>query len=127
MSSPLFLTLDQIILFHRKGLDLFGGTDGIRDEGALQSAVAQSLQVYFYENGDLFDIASSYCFHIAQAQAFLDENKRTAVAAGLTFLKLNGIDTSVDITLQFHEAMIQIANQQINRKELAHLLRKWLS
>jgi prophage maintenance system killer protein len=51
MSSPLFLTLDQIILFHRKGLDLFGGTDGIRDEGALQSAVAQSLQVYFYANG----------------------------------------------------------------------------
>lgn len=70
----------------------------MRDRNAFESAVAQAQQIYFYEQGDLFDIAAAYCFYIAQAQAFIDGNKRAAVAAGLTFLQINGVDTNKDIT-----------------------------
>lgn len=54
---------------------------GIRDSGGLSSAVGQPLNDYFYGQADLFAIAAAYAFHIAQAQAFLDGNKRTAITS----------------------------------------------
>jgi death-on-curing protein len=51
---------------------MWGGLHGIRDENALESAIAQPQNVYFYGDGDLFEIAASYAFHIAESQAFFD-------------------------------------------------------
>ncbi len=51
----------------------------------LSSAVGQPLNDYFYGQADLFAIAAAYAFHIAQAQAFLDGNQRTAITAALSF------------------------------------------
>jgi len=79
--------------------------------------------VYFYAQGDLFDVAAAYCFHIAQAQAFIDGNKRTAVAAALTFMDSNGVSTDFD-SMPLYEAMIAIAEKQMDKGELAALLRK---
>ena len=66
----------------------------MRSEDALESAIAQPLNVYFYGNGDLYEIAAAYAFHIAESQAYFDGNKRTAVQAATDFLEINGIDTS---------------------------------
>ena len=93
MSDSVFLTAAQIEAFHQRGLELYGGSEGLRDRSLFESAVAQAQNVYWYAYGDLYDIAAAYCFHIAQAQAFLDGNKRAAMSAGLTFLKLNGVET----------------------------------
>jgi death-on-curing protein len=117
------LSVAQVEGFHKRSLELFGGTDGLRDRNLFEGAVAQAQNVYWYGHGDLFEIAAAYCFHIAQAQAFLDGNKRTAVAAGLTFLKVNGVDVSVDITKPVYEAMIDIANHELDRDGLSGLLR----
>ena len=86
MSEPLFLSVQQVQRLHRKLIDVFGGTHGLREPGLLESAVVQPQNVYHYAGGDLFDIAAAYAFHIAQAQAFLDGNKRAGMATALAFL-----------------------------------------
>ncbi|WP_269542053.1 type II toxin-antitoxin system death-on-curing family toxin [Cerasicoccus fimbriatus] len=123
---PVFLTTEQVERLHRRSLDLYGGQDGLRDRPLFEGSVAQAQQVFVYEEADVFGIAAAYCFHLAQAQAFVDGNKRTAVAAGLTFLNLNGIETDRDISDRLYDAMIAIANRQLSRQELADLLRELL-
>ena len=122
MSDPLFLTVDQIELLHRRAIERFGGLSGTRDHNALESAVIQPRNVYYYVHGDLHDVAAAYCFHIAEAQAFIDGNKRTAVAAALIFLEANGISTDFD-SMPLNEAMIAIAEKRMNKTSLAALLR----
>jgi death-on-curing family protein len=63
-------------------------------KGRLESANRSTSERYFYGNGDLYEIAGAYAYHIAESQAFLDGNKRTAVRAALDFLEINGVDTS---------------------------------
>ena len=124
MKEPVFLTAGQVEGFHHRALELFGGLDGLRDRALFESAVAQAQNVYWYGDGDLYAIAAAYGFHLAQAQAFLDGNKRTALATALTFLKLNGVDTRRDITAPLLQALIAVANRELNRDGLAALLRQ---
>jgi death-on-curing protein len=123
MSDPIFLEPELVEEYHKRSLELFGGLDGLRDRGLFIGAVMQAQNVYWYGKGDLFDIAAAYCFYIAQAQAFLDGNKRTAVAAGLAFLEFNGMDTDRDIDEELFDAMIALANHEMTREQLAMLLR----
>ncbi len=126
MSDPIFLTAAQIEAFHRRGLELHGGSEGLRNR-PLEGAVAQAQNVYWCASGDLYDIAAAYCFHIAQAQAFLDGNKRAAMAAGLAFLKLNGVKTNIELTTPLYHALIDIAEHRLDREGLAALLRELLA
>ena len=82
--------------------------------------------MYWYASGDLYDIAA-YSFHIAQAQAFLDGNKRAAMAAGLAFLKLNGVKTNIELTMPLYNALIDIAERRLDCEGLAVLLRDLLA
>jgi len=128
MNEPEFLDAASIEEYHRESLAKWGGQDGVRDTVLLESAISQPQQVYcYYDGADLFDIAAAYCFHIAQNQAFFDGNKRTAVAAGLAFLKINGVNTNRDIEQDLFDAMIAIANDNMNREGLAILLRELFS
>jgi death-on-curing protein len=121
--EPRFLTRAQIERLHDQSLAEFGGSAGVRDEGLIDSALASAKNPYFYGYGDLFDIAAAYAFHLAESQAFLDGNKRTAIGAALTFLDLNGI-TRLPDDAALYDAMIAIANKQLNKVGLAALFRK---
>jgi len=125
--EPVFLAREQIDQIHRDQINEFGGLHGLRDEGALESAIAQPLNVYFYGNGDLYEIAGAYAYHIAESQAYLDGNKRTAVQAALDFLEINGIDTSRLPELATYEAMIAVANHEMDRIGLAQFFREALN
>lgn len=76
---------------HRESIARFGGSDGLRDEGLLESALArpQNRQAYAAE-ASVFELAADYCFGIASNHPFLDGNKRTAILSAATFLSLNG-------------------------------------
>lgn len=121
------MTAAQVESFHQRALELFGGSDGLRDRSLFEGAVAQAQNVYWYGAGDLYDLAAAYCFHISQAQAFVDGNKRTAVVAALTFLKLNGVDTKVELTTPLYHAMIEISEHRLDREGLGVLLRQLLA
>ncbi len=121
--EPVFLTLGQVAALHRLSLEQHGGQEGLRDEAAFESAVLQPHHIWIYAQGDLFEVAAAYAFHLAESQAFLDGNKRTGMAAALTFLKLNG-KTVTRHTDELHGAMIAIAKRQMGKTELAALLRR---
>jgi death on curing protein len=93
----------------------------------LESAIAQPQNVYFYGDGDLYEIAAAYAFHIAESQAYFDGNKRTAIQAAVDFLEINGIDTRALPELATYKAMIRVATHELDRSGLAVFLREALS
>jgi len=101
--------------------------DGLRDPGAFASALHQPEAVWFYAQGDLFELAGAYAFHLAQNQPFIDGNKRVAVAVALTFLELNGVNTSSCPDQVFYDAMIAIAEKRLDKAGLAGVFRTHLS
>jgi death on curing protein len=123
-TSPIFLTVEAVCQLHDLGLERYGGLNGIRDMGLLESAVAQARASFGGEflHKDLFEMAAAYAFHIAQNQPFIDGNKRAALAAALVFLDLNGaaIEQPTDI---LYEAMIGLAEHKLDKPGLAKILR----
>ena len=92
MSEPRWLDIDIVLDFHAEQLALFGGADGIRDRGLLESALARPINKFAYGETDLSALAAAYGFGIARNHPFIDGNKRTALAAMIVFLGLNRID-----------------------------------
>jgi len=123
VSEPTFLTLDEVMQIHTFSLAEYGGTEGVRDPGLVESALASAKNTFFYGAGDIFDVAASYAFHLAEAQAFLDGNKRTAVSAALIFLARNGAYVTPP-TQRMYEAMIDIAEKRMSKADLASFFRE---
>ena len=92
MSEPEWLDLDIVLDFHAEQLALFGGADGVRDLGLLESALARPVNKFAYGESDLAVLATAYGFGIARNHPFIDGNKRTALASVIVFLGLNGIE-----------------------------------
>ncbi len=123
MAEPEFISREVLAELHEESIRLFGGTLGVRDEDGLQSALGAPLNTWLYGRGDLYDVAAAYAFHIAQAQAFLDGNKRTAIGAALLFLRANGVHGRPD-QLRLYDAMIAIAERRLDKAGLAALFRE---
>jgi len=90
VTEPEWLELGIVIDFHAEQLALFGGLDGIRDLGLLESALARPQNKFAYGETNLAALAASYGFGIARNHPFIDGNKRTALASMIVFLNLNG-------------------------------------
>jgi death on curing protein len=124
VSAIIFLSRGLILELHRRSLREHGGSEGIRDEGGLESAIAQAQHDHYYGGVDLFGVAAAYAFHIAEAQAFIDGNKRTGIGAALLCLELGGVDTTVTTSDILYDAMIAIARRELDKAGLAALLRQ---
>ena len=113
------LTLGEIIALHRAIVASSGGADGLRDLGALESAIAQPKATF--DSVDLYpsliEKASALAHGLAMNHPFLDGNKRIAHAAMATVLDLNGcsIDASVD---EQERLMLDLAAGKVSRAEL---------
>jgi death-on-curing protein len=123
--EPLFLTAAEVLSFHSYQIQRFGGEEGIRDAGLLESALAQPCVSYDgnWLHKDLYEMASAYAFHICKNHPFLDGNKRTAFVSALVFLKLNGIFVS-DPKEKLPEAIENIAKNILSKASFAELLRE---
>jgi death-on-curing protein len=124
-SPPEFLTIEEVCALHRVQLERWGGQDGVRDLGALESAIAQPQATFEgeYLHDDIFAMAAAYAFHLAESQAFVDGNKRTGLDAALTFLALNGFRIA-DPEGALFDAMIEISARVLTKRELGNLLRE---
>jgi death-on-curing protein len=91
VTEPLWLSLEIVQDIHSEQLARFGGPDGIRDVGLLESALARPLNRFAYGEEDLAVLAACYAFGIAKNHPFIDGNKRVAFLAMITFLRLNDI------------------------------------
>lgn len=121
MSEHLWLTLEQVLFIHKKMIDAFGGTHGIRDEGLLQSALARPLNFYHYQHADIFVCAAVYAEGIAHNHPFLDGNKRTAFTSAGMFLRLNGIHLGPHAS--YDMVMVDVVENRMTLLELAQYLR----
>jgi death-on-curing protein len=122
-AEPKFLTLAEVLYLHDESLVRYGGSAGIREPGLIESALGSAQNTFVYGQGGLFEIAAAYAFHIAQSQAFVDGNKRTAVAAAISFLRKNGVYFSKDDG-SVYQAMIAIAEKRLDKNGLAAVLKQ---
>ncbi len=90
MTEISWLTREAIDIFHEEQLREHGGLAGIKDENALEAALARPLNKAAYGQPDLFELAAAYLYGIARNHPFADGNKRTAFVAAYTFLRLHG-------------------------------------
>ncbi|MEK7466055.1 MAG: type II toxin-antitoxin system death-on-curing family toxin [Planctomycetota bacterium] len=93
--TPVFLTLEQVLEVHREQLSLFGGSDGVRDQGLLDAALAMPRAGFGgeYAHEDIPAMAAAYLFHLVKNHPFIDGNKRVGAAVALIFLGLNGLES----------------------------------
>ena len=85
-----WVTVEDAILAHQQSIANFGGSDGIRDVGGLESALAYPQNLAAYGHAGLAELAARYLFAIAKNHAFVDGNKRTAWTVMRLFVGLNG-------------------------------------
>jgi death-on-curing protein len=123
-----YLTLGEVVALHRAVLESSGGASGVRDLGALESALAQprasfggvDLHVSVYAK------AAALGFSLALNHPFLDGNKRVAHAAMETFLLLNGFEIDAAIDEQ-ERLMLDLAAGRVTRQQLADWLQMHLA
>ena len=122
-SEPQFLTREIVDAIHEEQISQHGGLRGLRSESALDSAIAQAKNVFYYGFGDLYEVAAAYAFHLAESQAYFDGNKRTGVQAALVFLEGHDVDTRLLPERATYDAMIKIAKHELDRPGLAAFFR----
>lgn len=122
-----YLTLGEVVVLHRAILELSGGASGIRDLGALESALAQPRATLGGSDlhSSLHAKAAALGFSLALNHPFLDGNKRVAHAAMEAFLMLNGSEIIATIDEQ-ERLMLDLAAGLITREQLAEWLEKHL-
>lgn len=87
-----WLTVEMIVAIHDEQLAIHGGPSGIRDSGALESALDRPRNKRAYEQAKLPELAAAYAYGMAKNHPFVDGNKRTALLALYTFLGINDVD-----------------------------------
>lgn len=108
---------------HAKSLAGFGGADGVRDEGLLESALARPENLAAYGEPDAFDLAAAYAFGIVRNHAFVDGNKRTAFVTAALFLELNGFSLAASEP-EATATMLAFASGEVTEPAFAAWLRE---
>ena len=122
MSEPEWLDANIILDVHAEQLALFGGADGLRDGGMLESALGRPLNKFSYGESDLAALAAAYAFGLARNHPFVDGNKRAAFASIIVFLGLNGVD--FDVPPEQATAMtLGVAAGEVSEESLARWIR----
>lgn len=122
---PRFLELADVLEIHESRIRLYGGSEGVRDLGLLQSALAQPSAGFSseYLHKDLFEMAAAYLYHLVRNHPFADGNKRTALACCLVFLSFNGIDVDAD-PIELEEMTATAAEGKLTKLQIADFLRQ---
>lgn len=123
MDEPVWLTRLTVDAMHFDQLQQHGGLFGIKDENALESALARPRHRWQYEPGsDLCALAAAYGFGLATNHAYSDGNKRIAFVTMYTFLGVNGWEINAPEP-QVVRLMVDVASGACDEEQLATWLR----
>jgi death on curing protein len=106
-----------VLAIHARAIEKFGGLHSVRDTRALEAALMAVANRAYYEQAPLTTCAATYAYHLTQAHAFLDGNKRVAAAVAEVFLELNGAElrtSNEEIVAMF----LAIAAGQVSRQDV---------
>jgi len=126
--GPVWVRADVVEAIHQRQLAEHGGAEGVRDAGALTSALERPRKRLAYGNPppDLAEMAAAYGFGIARNHPFVDGNKRTALIVMRLFLKLNGAEL-VATAEEKYNTIIALAAGDVTEADLATWLRAHLA
>ena len=96
MKTVKWLSRTAIEIIHREQLVEHGGLQGLKDENALEAAIARPINKAAYGENDLFMLAAAYLYGLCRNHPFSDGNKRTAFLAAYSFLFINGHDLEIE-------------------------------
>jgi death-on-curing protein len=121
----LFPRKDEVLEIHRRLIEQFGGSAGIRDEGLLDSALTAAANRLHYEQAGLAACAATYAFHLTANHPFVDGNKRAGAAVAEIFVRLNGsrLTASND---EIVELFLNIAAGAMSRKDVEQAFARWV-
>jgi death on curing protein len=123
-AEPLWLTRDLLDVLHARQIELFGGLHGVRDSGAIDSALARPRNAWTYgEAGDVETVTAVYLHALSRQQGYLDGNKRAALAGALIFLHLNGRTLTAPPD-ELYAAVIGSATDEMPVARLAEWIRR---
>ena len=122
--QPIFLTLDEITDIHRDQIARYGGSEGIRDFGMLQSAIAMPAAGFGgqFLHADLCEMAAACLFHIVQNRPFIDGNKRVGAVAAYVFLSLNNVRLTAD-AVSYADLVLSVACGKTPKSAVAEFFR----
>lgn len=121
-----WIALNAALAMHQEQIAEHGGTEGVRDQGLLESALARPQNLLAYrENVDLSALAASYAYGIAKNHPFLDGNKRTALVVSIAFLNLNEFDFDAPPP-ETYARFLGLAEGIVSEDDLAEWIRKRL-
>ena len=124
MDEPLWLNRTIVEALHADQVREHGGQLGIRDPGLLDSALSRPKHVWAYDaDADLAKLAAEYGFGLAKNHAFLDGNKRVALAATNVFLILNGLEIEAPEP-EVVNTMLRLADGRLSRPRFAEWIRR---
>ena len=120
-----YLSLREILELHDKIIEVSGGTRGIRDMGALESAINQPRLTFDRTDlySDILTKAAALCFFLIMNHPFVDGNKRTGHAAMEVFLLLNGFEIKASIDEQ-EKIILDLASGRLDREKFTAWLNK---
>lgn len=119
-----FLSNQQVVIIHDRTIAEHGGTPGLRDAGALESALMAVRNRVLYENAQVITCAATYAYHLSQAHAFLDGNKRIAAQTTEIFLSLNDIVLQATND-QIVDLFLGLAAGAVTREQIEQTLAEW--
>lgn len=119
-----FLTLEEILQLHRDVIAQSGGSDGVRDEAAVESALAQPQMTF--GDDELYptteEKAAALGFSLIKNHAFVDGNKRIGHVAMETFLVMNGHEISASVD-ELEAVILRLAASEMGRDEFSEWVR----
>jgi death on curing protein len=119
-----YLTLREVLELHHLVREQSGGAEGIRDQGGLESALAQPAMTFAGQDlyPDVVEKAAALCFSLVMNHAFVDGNKRIGHFTMETFLVLNGKEIAAPVDEQ-EQVILQLAAGEMEREEFTEWLR----
>ena len=110
------LSISEVFELHDRIISSSGGSRGIRDLSALESAINQPRQTFDQKDlyPDIVTKAAALCFSLVMNHPFVDGNKRVGHAAMETFLILNGYEIIASVDEQ-ERVMIELAAGEMSR------------
>jgi death-on-curing protein len=120
-----FLDFDDLGIIHIQIIDASGGSQGIRDKGRIESALASMRQEVFGEDlyPSIFEKAAVLMRGVIADHPFVDGNKRTGTMAALIFLNLNNYDTSALTDQELEDFAVQVAVEHLDIPVIAAWLK----
>ena len=124
--EPYFITVEEAVFFHREEIRRAGGTEGIRDPGGLEAALAAPKAGVAGSclMNDLFEMAAAYVESVCARHPFIDGNKRTGAACALTFLLLNGFEIDETYDEEIADRVLDLVTHRTDRQGLADYFRE---